>query len=118
MAWNKISAEFAELYAKLVAPYPCIKKRMFGCQVFFVNDNMFTGIFEDGAFLRLMADDKEEIIRSNGEVAPFAPLGRARKEYVFVPDHLFGNTDFCGKWLKKSYTFVSSLPPGENEKQG
>lgn len=117
MAWEKPSLELAALHEQLVKPYPCVKKQMFGFPVFFVNNNMFTGVFEDGIFLRLSTEDKEEILRLYDEITPFTPLGRTMKEYVFVPEHLFGNTDFCGTWLEKSYTFVSSLPPKEKKEK-
>jgi len=118
MAWKKPADGLAALHEQLVEIYPSVKKQMFGFPVRFVNDNMFTGIFEDGVFMRLSSEDKAEILCENDEISPFTPLGRTMKEYVFIPANVFEQQDFRDKWLEKSYAFVSSLlPKVKKEKQ-
>ena len=115
MTWKKPEFELTVFLEQLVKPYQCEKKQMFGFPVYFVNNNMFTGVFEDGIFLRLMPEDKAEILREYDEITPFTPLGRTMKEYVFVPESYFESPDFCDKWLGESYKFVSSLPIKEKK---
>ncbi|MDO8686547.1 MAG: TfoX/Sxy family protein [Clostridiales bacterium] len=109
--WKKSSSELISLHAELASLYRCVNKPMFGFQVFFVNDNMFTGIYEDGITLRLTENDRAEIMAQSDEITPFTPLGRTMKEYVLVPEHLLSDKDFAQYWMDKSYAYVSSLPP-------
>ena len=87
------------------------KKKMFGCSVFFANDNMLTGVFENDIFIRLSEKDRKKIISENDEVIPFEPLkGRIMKEYVVLPDHLYNDPEKFRELLNLSYNYVSSLP--------
>jgi len=114
MAWKKATEELTALHAGLVAQFACEKRKMFGFQVFFVNDNMFTGVYEDGIIIRLPLEDKKAVLAENDEVTPFTPMGREMKEYIFVPGSLLDSPAFLDEvrgWVEKSYGFVSSLPP-------
>ena len=113
MEWKKASPEIVDLYEMIIKDYVCEKRQMFGFPVSFINNNMFAGVFADGLFMRLSSADKEEILKEFDEMAPFTPMGRTMKEYVYGPGSLFEIPDFCDKWLGKSYVFVSSLPPKE-----
>ena len=62
---------------------------MFGCPVFFVNSNMFSGVFEDDIFIRLSEKDRKELFSKYDEAAPFEPMkGRKMKEYVVLPESI------------------------------
>jgi len=114
MAWKKATEELTALHANLVSPFICEKKKMFGFQVFFVNDNMFTGVYEDGIMMRLTLEDKKAILSAHDEVTPFTPMGREMKEYIFIPGNTLDDPLFLDEvksWTEKSYAFVSSLPP-------
>ncbi len=110
MAWKKPSQELAELHEKVMKPYFSEKRQMFGFQTFFVNGNMFTGIYEDGITLRFSQKDKEEILGKYDEIKPFIPLGRPMREYVLIPESFLSDSGFCDEWVKKSYDFAASLP--------
>jgi len=111
MAWKKASEELNTLHADMVAPYPCDKRQMFGFQMFFVNDNMFTGVYEEGIMMRLSEADRIAVMRENDEAVPFSPMGRTMKEYVYLPESLLNPPEFAEKWIAKSHAYVSSLPP-------
>ena len=51
----------SELLADALGPFPAEKRQMFGFPAYFVNGNMFTGVFEDVIILRLADPDREEL---------------------------------------------------------
>ena len=111
MAWEKVSEELSGLLEKKLAGYNCEKKKMFGCPVWFVNNNMFAGVFGQGVFIRLSLKDREELLSEFDEAAPFEPMkGRVMKEYISLPDSVVGDGAVLDKWLEIGYGFASSLP--------
>ncbi|MCL2339495.1 MAG: TfoX/Sxy family protein [Actinomycetia bacterium] len=114
MTWAKATEWLCALHAELVEPYHAEKRKMFGFQVFFVNNNMFSGVFEDGIMMRLSPEDKLAALDSNNQITPFVPMGREMREYIFIPGNLLNEPSFIHEvkgWLEKSYTFVATLPP-------
>jgi len=92
--------------------FDCQKKFMFGSPTYFINNNMFVGIHQDTIILRLSEKDREEILSTNDEAAPFEPMeGRIMKEYIALPESIYGNMDEFRKWLNRSYKYTSSLKP-------
>ena len=91
---------------------------MFGFPAYFLNNNMFTGTFEDNLFLRLSKVDREKIMKDHRTVRPFEPMpGRAMKEYVVLPKSLYSDKKSFSKWLNKSMKYVSSLPQKEKRRE-
>jgi TfoX/Sxy family transcriptional regulator of competence genes len=84
---------------------------MFGQPAYFVNNNMFTGVFGDDIFIRLPQSEQEEIMSAYDDAAPLDPMGRRMKEYVVIPSSLYDHKEEFDKWLNRSYSYVSSLPP-------
>ena len=117
MAWKKATEEINALHSSLVAPYPCQRRQMFGFQVFFINNNMFTGIYEDGMILRLPAAEQAQMMAANDEVTPFTPQGRRMNEYVFIPEPVMNNRLLITDWMQKSYAYTKTLPPKEKKPQ-
>ncbi|GGL60601.1 TfoX/Sxy family protein [Sporolactobacillus putidus] len=112
MDWEKADQNLGEYLATLVAGYACKKKMMFGASVYFVNDNMWTGVKGKIVFLRLSENDRSAIQAENDEIRPFEPApGRMMKEYVEVPESKLTDDEFAHKWLDISYSYVKSLPP-------
>ena len=111
MAWKKAAEELTKLHAELSAPYPGEKRKMFGCQVFFINDNMYTGVYEDGIIVRLSPEDREAILCERDEAAQFTPNGRAMREYIFLPGPLLDDAEFASKWMERAYRYTATLPP-------
>ena len=112
MGWDKVSADLAGILDDLVSGYNCQKKLMFGCPVYFVNNNMFTGVKGDDVFFRLSESDRAAIKVDCDEVAPFEPRPNfIMKEYVSLPEYKLSDKEFMSKWLDRSYSFVLSLSP-------
>ena len=114
MKWKKPSPELIEFLDKTMLPFACSRRPMFGSIAYFVNNNMFICVFENNIILRLSERDRKEILTTHDEVAPFEPMpGRVMKEYVTLPESIFGNIEHFRKWLNQSYRYASSLKPKE-----
>lgn len=118
MEWKKVSAELGEFLEAALTQYNCQKKNMFGCPVYFINNNMFAGVQADNLFIRLSEQDRKEIFLAFDEVTTFEPMeGRQMKEYVVLPESIYSNRQILDKWLNRSFQFVSSLIPKEPKKK-
>jgi len=110
MTWEKTPPELIEFLNKAMLPFACSKRPMFGSIAYFVNHNMFIGALGDNIILRLSEKDRREILATHDEVSPFEPLpGRVMKEYVTLPESVYGNVEHFRRWLNRSYRYVSSL---------
>jgi len=79
------------------------EKKMFGCPVYFVNNNMFIGVFQDDIFIRLSESDREEILSTYDEATQFEPMkGRKMKEYIVLPESLYNDPEKFEEWLNRS----------------
>ncbi len=117
MAWKKPSEELSQFLDERMASFDVKKKKMFGCPVYFANENMISGVFETDIFIRLPEQDREKIISENDEVMPFEPVkGRVMKEYVVLPDSLYNDPEKFHELLRSSYEYVSSLPAKKRKK--
>jgi TfoX/Sxy family transcriptional regulator of competence genes len=116
MDWQKASPELGSILNDLLIDFTCYKRPMFGSPCYFVNGNMFTGVFADNIFLRLSEPDRRDILEQNIEVQSFQPRpGMFMKEYVQIPKGKISEDNFVAKWLRLSYDYVSSLPPKEKK---
>ncbi|MHB0874638.1 MAG: TfoX/Sxy family protein [Anaerolineae bacterium] len=110
MAWPKPSPELTALLDAAVQPFPAERKTMFGCPAYFVNGNMFTGVFANDLFVRLPDKERGEAIASFGEQAVFEPVaGRPMREYVVLPPAVVGDSSALRAWLSLSHAFASSI---------
>jgi TfoX/Sxy family transcriptional regulator of competence genes len=112
MKWKKTPPELIEFLDKTMLPFACSRRPMFGSIAYFVNHNMFIGALGDNIILRLSEKDRKEILTTHDEVAPFEPMpGRVMKEYVSLPESIYGNIEHFRKWLNRSYRYAESLKP-------
>jgi len=110
MAWKKPNEELSKFLDERISTFDVKKKKMFGCPVYFANDNMLAGVFENDIFIRLPEQDRQKIISENDEVMPFEPMkGRVMKEYLVLPDSLYNDPEKFHELLRSSYNYVSSL---------
>jgi len=117
MAWKKPNEDLSKFLEDTMGSFNVKKKKMFGCPVYFANDNMLVGVFENDIFIRLSEHDRKKISSEFDEVTPFEPLkGRVMKEYVVLPDHLYNDAEKFHKLLRSSYEHVSTLPPKQKTK--
>ncbi|NGX51153.1 MAG: hypothetical protein K1060chlam2_01011 [Chlamydiae bacterium] len=107
--WKKSSEGLIEQFHGALEGFDGIdRKKMFGYPCCFCNGNMFTGLHEENWILRLSEEDRNEIGGLGAE--PFAPMGRAMREYVLLPNAIIKSSDQLKRWIERSLSFVSALP--------
>lgn len=112
MDWEKANQNMADYLENLITNYESRKKPMFGAPVYFVNDNMWTGVKGGKVFLRLSEDDRCSIQSECDEIKPFEPRPNfIMKEYVEIPESKLTDDRFINNWLAISYSYVKNLPP-------
>ena len=105
-----------DLYDKLLASYPEIKRKGKTIPYTSVNGHMFSFLTKEGILgLRLPKEERAKFI-SELDTKLMEQRGRVMKEYVVVPTDLFENTGKLKKYLKMSYEYVSNLKPKPTKK--
>lgn len=118
MAWVPMDAQSAEKLASVIVAFPCDKKKMFGYDVYFVNNNMFAGLHGKDLFIRFSAADLEEVKSIVSGAAPFEPReGLVMREYLSLPYTLLDDESALMGLLERSHRYVSSLPPKKPKKR-
>lgn len=109
--WKKSSPELIEHFNSTLSTFDEVEMRkMFGYPCSFVNGYLFTGLHEENWILRLEEDDREAM-KTGYSARPFAPNGRAMREYVLLPKEVLADAEELDLWLNRSLGYVSSLPP-------
>ena len=85
-----------------------VQRKMFGMESAFVHGNMFMGLFGDDFHVRLSPYDRAEVLALGGR--PFAPGGRAMKEYVVLPAAVVADEAALRGWVDRAYAFGATLP--------
>jgi TfoX/Sxy family transcriptional regulator of competence genes len=119
MEWEKPAPELIRTLEEAAEPFAVIERRqMFGCPAYYINGNMFTGVYGRQLFLRLPPDLRAELQETLG-AQPFAPMpGRPMKEYIALPETVVSDRDLLDEWMRRSVEFASSLPPKEPKPKG
>jgi TfoX/Sxy family transcriptional regulator of competence genes len=113
--WPKPSEELGEVLAEHISRFPAHRKMMFGAPCYFVNGNMFAGVFSDKLFARFSEQDRA-ILVENGLGDVFEPVpGRAMREYRTLSKGVMDDQRSLDDWLGRSYTYVSSLKSKEGK---
>ena len=90
MTWPKASKELGDRLAPRLEKYQCVRRKMFGADVWFVSGNMFMGVFGDGLFLRLSDEDGLAIKKEIPGAGVFSPTeSMVMREYVSIPGSSF-----------------------------
>jgi TfoX/Sxy family transcriptional regulator of competence genes len=109
--WPKPSVEMIKLLAEHVTRFDSQERKMFGCPCFFVNGNMFAGVFSDSIFARFSSQDRD-LLDSEGMGAFFEPRkGRRMTEYRTLTDKVLQTPGGLDDWLARSHAYVTSLEP-------
>jgi TfoX/Sxy family transcriptional regulator of competence genes len=110
--WEKPSPELSRILDEAAEPFPAIERRkMFGCPAFYINGNMFAGVYGQQLFLRLPPEQRAELAAGLG-AKPFEPIaGRPMKEYVTMPEAVWSEQAALDEWMRRSVEFVASMPP-------
>jgi TfoX/Sxy family transcriptional regulator of competence genes len=116
MDWKKVSPEMVALLDRSMGGFAADRRSMFGCPVYFVNNNMFAGVHQDILFFRLPEGEREALMALSDEVTTFEPMdGHKMKDYVVLPDSLLRQEEFLREWLQRSYDYVVALKAKERK---
>ena len=114
---NQIPKEKLELYDKLIATNPEIKRKGVTMPYTSLNGHMFTYLSQNGSLgIRLPKVDREAFLK-NYNTTLYESHGAIMKEYVTVPDELLKNTEELKKFLDISYSYVKALKPKPSKKK-
>jgi len=112
MKWIKAPDELKGLIEDLMAPVDCEKQPMFGYPAYFINKNMFAGLFQDKLFLRLSPDQLVSLRKSYPSIGNLEPMpGRPMKDYYVIPKALYTDPKKMPKLLQEAADYCRSLPP-------
>jgi len=109
--------EKIDLYDRLIATNPEIKRKGVTNPYTSVNGHMFTHLSKTGALgIRLPKEEREAFLEKY-KTTLYKSYGAIMKEYVTVPDELLENTDELEEYLNLSYAYAKSLKPKPTKKK-
>ncbi|HEY5974748.1 MAG TPA: TfoX/Sxy family protein [Geobacteraceae bacterium] len=112
MTWPANNPATVSRLEEALRPFPCSRRQMFGCPVYFAGDNMLAGVHADRVFLRLAVDDRADLLAAWPGTVPFEPLpGRPMREYLSLPPALVADPAALNHWLARGHAYVATLPP-------
>ena len=118
MEWKKSSEELVKFLDGKMTGRKAERRKMFGFPCYFINNNMCTGTFEEGLFLRLGNEGREKAMVEHKELSYFEPRGRKMGEYVVVPQELRDDAASFDRLLELSVEYVSGLQPKKKKGKG
>jgi len=111
MKWVKASEEMKSHIETLMQAVDCEKRPMFGYPAYFINKNMFAGLFQEKLFLRLSPDQVATLTKTYPTVGNLEPMpGRPMKDYFVIPDNLHQDTHRMAKVVQDAATWCRNLP--------
>jgi TfoX/Sxy family transcriptional regulator of competence genes len=110
MEFERVTPHAVEVWQSVAPPPPAEPRKMFGMPCAFLNGNMFAGTYGDKIIVRLAEADRAKLQKLDG-AEPFAPSGRAMREYVGIGAPLIDDRAKVRAWVKKAMAFAETLPP-------
>ncbi len=108
---SKIPPAKLELYEKLVATIPAIKRKGATNPYTSENGHMFTHLDKTGNLGIRLPNEELEAFLKKYKTKLFETYGIVKKDWATVPDALLKNTKELAKYLKISHEYVKTLKP-------
>jgi TfoX/Sxy family transcriptional regulator of competence genes len=109
--WSKPPPELVDLMAERMKEVKCDHRKMFGYPAYFVNGNMFAGLFADQVFLRFSDEDQIKLIAEYPDAKHLEPVkGRAMRSYMVIPKEAYSSDEVFKRWLIISLEHTRKLP--------
>ncbi len=90
MEWKKAPEELKALLDTAMQGVECEKRPMFGYPAYFINRNMFIGLFQDQLFMRLSESTRASLDRRSVALRNLEPMpGRPMKDYFVIPPEVY-----------------------------
>jgi hypothetical protein len=100
-----------ELYEKLVATNPKVKRQGATVPYTSLNGHMFSYLSKEGKLELRLPDGEREAFLKKYKAKLCEAYGKVQPEYVEVPDSLLSSTQELKKYFDISYAYVGSLKP-------
>ena len=98
-----------DFFKKLIDTNPKIKLKGATVPYISFNGHMFAYFEKDGSFgLRLSEPDRDLFLKKY-KTTLFISYGIVKKEFVLVPDQLFGKMKEFKPWFDRSFKYVETL---------
>ncbi len=111
MKWTKAPEELKKTLDTLMASVEREKRIMFGYPAYFINRNMFSGLFQDKLFLRLPPEQAAALRKPFPALSNLEPMpGRPMKDYYVIPEKLYTDAARMGKVIEQAAAFCRNLP--------
>jgi TfoX/Sxy family transcriptional regulator of competence genes len=111
MKWRKAPDELISILDLAMGGVDAEKRTMFGFPAYFINANMFIGLFEDKLFIRLPEELREATERRAGALKHLEPMpGRPMKAYVVLPQSFYSKERELTALVRAAADHARSLP--------
>jgi TfoX/Sxy family transcriptional regulator of competence genes len=112
MKWIKAPEELKVLLETTMKDIDCEKKPMFGYPAYFINKNMFAGLFQDQLFVRLSELQLQELRRKHPSISNLEPMpGRPMKDYFVIPQAICAKPAELSQIVTKASEHARTLAP-------
>jgi TfoX/Sxy family transcriptional regulator of competence genes len=109
--WLKAPESLVKMLESAMQGVDCVKRPMFGYPAYFINRNMFMGLFQASVFARLSPAQLMELRKKYPSLANLEPMpGRPMKAYYVIPEAVFSNPKSFTSLINKAAEHARSLP--------
>jgi hypothetical protein len=115
---SEIPADKLELYEKLVATLPEVKRKGATVPYTSINGHMFSYLAKSGTLALRLPEEARDAFLKKYKTTLCKQYGVVQKEYVEVPDTLLKKTSELKKYFAISFAYVSSLKPKPTKRGG
>jgi hypothetical protein len=111
MKWRKSPVALIQMLDEAMQGVDCVKRPMFGYPAYFINRNMFMGLFQASVFARLSPAYVAELRKKYPSIDNLEPMpGRPMKAYFVIPEELFSDSTRLKTLIGKSAEYTRRLP--------
>jgi hypothetical protein len=111
MKWLKAPESLVKMLESAMQGVDCVQRPMFGYPAYFINRNMFIGLFQASLFARLSPDQLSELRNKYPSIGNLEPMpGRPMKAYYVIPEELFSDAKRFKSLISKAVEHARSLP--------
>ena len=112
MKLAKSPPELVLQIARAVEGIDCEKRVMFGFPAYFINKNLYAGLFENKLFLRLSPGQISALKAAREPVVNLEPMpGRPMKDYWVLPPSVVAHAKRLHTIAAEAADFTRGLPP-------
>lgn len=116
MKWVQAPEELKELLEAAMKDTVCEKRPMFGYPAYFINKNMFIGLFQDKVFARLSDKQLDSLLSKFPSISNLEPMpGRSMKNYYTLPKELYSDSRTFKNLIRVSADYTRSLAPKQKK---